>query len=201
MGGFLDRATLNELLDELARALERKRVRGHVYLVGGAAMMLAFSRERSTHDADARIESGHGAVIEAARAIGRKHGIGESWLNEQATHYMPRARDERARTLYDSPYLVVTGASAEHMLAMKLEAGRDTDQEDVAKLVETLGITTPGQGLAIHARLFPDSNQRERAETLLEAAVRPVPQLQAEPKGRSEENSPERLAPIDRHSP
>ena len=139
MGGFLDRATLNELLDELARALERKRVRGHVYLVGGAAMMLAFSRERSTHDADARIESGHGAVIEAARAIGRKHGIGESWLNEQATHYMPRARDERARTLYDSPYLVVTGASAEHMLAMKLEAGRDTDQEDVAKLVEDAG--------------------------------------------------------------
>ena len=43
--------------------------------------------------------------------------------------------------------------------------------------------------------------RQERAETLLEAAVRPVPQLQAEPKGRSEENSPERLAPIDRNSP
>ena len=174
MRGFLDRATLNGLLDELARALERKRVRGHVYIVGGAAMTLAFSRERSTHDVDARIEEGHGAVIEAARAIGRKHGVGESWLNEQATHYMPRAKDERARTLYDSPNLVVTGASAEHMLAMKLEAGRDADQEDVARLVEILGITTPGQGLEIHAALFPDSGEGERAEALLEAALQPA---------------------------
>ena len=180
MRGFLDRATLNGLLDELASALERKRVRGHVYIVGGAAMTLAFSRERSTHDMDARIEDGHGAVIEAAREIGRQHGLGESWLNEQATHYMPRARDVRASTLYDSPYLVVTGASAEHMLAMKLEAGRDADQEDVARLVEILGITKPGQGLAIHATLFPDSSERERAESLLEAALQPVRQRASE---------------------
>ena len=176
MRGFLDRATLNGLLDELARALERKQVRGHVYIIDGAVMTLAFSRERSTHDMDARIEHGHGAVIEAARAIGRKHGVGESWLNEQATPYMPRTRDERASTLYDSPYLVVTGASAEHMLAMKLEAGRDADQEDVARLVEILGITTPGQGLAIHAALFPDSSERERAEALLGAALQPARQ-------------------------
>ena len=73
---------------------------------------------------------------------------------------MPRAQDERASTLYDSPYLDVTGASAEHMLAMKLEAGRDADQEDVMRSVEILEITTPGHGLAIHATLFPDSSER-----------------------------------------
>ena len=106
--GSLDRAKLIELLDELAEALKRKQVRGHVYIVGGAVKTLAFLRNRSTRDVDARIEEGDGAVMEAAGAIGRKHGVGESWLNEQATHYMPKARDRRAQTLYDSPYLVVT---------------------------------------------------------------------------------------------
>lgn len=171
MNGSLDRARLHELLEELSRELERRRVRGHVYIVGGAAMTLGYSRERSTHDVDARIERGHGAVTDAARDIGRRHGLGDSWLNKQATHYMPRASDSRARTLYDSPYLVVTGASAEHMLAMKLEAGRDTDEDDVAALVRTLRITTAAQALAVHARLFPESKQGERAKSLLESAI------------------------------
>ena len=172
MAGSLDHDSLVELLDELARALERKRVRGHIYVVGGAAMTLSFSRERSTHDVDARIEHGHGAVTDAAREIGRTHGLGDSWLNEQATFYMPQAKDHRARTVYDSPFLVVTGASPEHMLAMKLESGREADADDVAQLVQTLQITTPEQGLAIHANLFPESNRRERAEGLLHTAIR-----------------------------
>ena len=172
MHGSLDRARLLDLLDELARALEGRRIRGHVYVVGGAAMTLGFSRERTTHDVDARIEEGHGAVTEAAREIGRRHGLGDSWLNEQATHYMPKADDARASTLYDSPYLVVTGASAEHMLAMKLEAGRDADEEDVATLVRKLKIATTEQGLAIHAKLFPHSERHERAAALLNTAMR-----------------------------
>lgn len=32
--------------------------------------------------------------------------------------------------VYDSPHLVITGASAEHLLAMKLEAARRTDQAE-----------------------------------------------------------------------
>ena len=37
---------------------------------------------------------------------------------------MPPARDDRARTVFNTPGLVVTGASAEHMLAMKIDAAR-----------------------------------------------------------------------------
>ena len=153
---------------ELAHALERKRVRGHGYTVGGAAMTLAFSRKRSTHDVGARIEEGYGAVVEAAQDTVRRHGLADSWLNEQATQFMPRKADERAKTLYDSPSLVVTDASAGHMLAMKLEA----DQEYVARLVELLRIATSIEGLAIHAELFHDINRPERAQALLDAALR-----------------------------
>ena len=167
MPGSLDREALVELLDELARRLERRKVRAQIYVIGGAAMSLAFDRSRTTHDVDVRVDSGHGALVEAVREIARERGLPESWLNEQATANIPRLPDTRAKTVYESEYLTITGASAEHILAMKLEAGRATDVEDVATLVERLDITAPKEALAIHGRLFPDSGRRDRVEEIL----------------------------------
>ena len=138
-----------------------------MYIVGGAAMTLAYRRDRTTHDIDARIESGHSATVHAVREIARERGLPESWLNEQATSYMPREADARAPTLYSSPYLVVTGASAEHMLAMKLESGRNTDRQDVETLLDHLAIRGPDEAVRIHERLFPDSTRKEDVDRLL----------------------------------
>ena len=124
MHGSLDRDALLELLDDLAQRLRHRRVRAHVYVMGGAAMTLAFARERSTHDIDARIDSAHAAVTEAVRDIARERQLPGSWLNEQATSFLPRKPDTAAPTLYDSPSLVVTGASPRYLLAMKLRSAR-----------------------------------------------------------------------------
>ena len=171
MRGSLDREALIELLDELARRLERRKVRAQVYLIGGAAMSLAFDRSRTTHDVDARIDSGHGALTEAVREIARERGLPGTWLNEQATANLPRSPDTRARTVYESEYLTITGASAEHILAMKLEAGRATDVDDIATLIGRLRISTAEEALAIHGRLFPDSTRRGRAEPIVNAVL------------------------------
>lgn len=138
-----------------------------MYIVGGAAMTLAYRRDRTTHDIDARIDSGHSATVHAVREIARERGLPESWLNEQATSYMPREADARAPTLYSSPYLVVTGASAEHMLAMKLESGRNTDRQDIETLLDHLAIRGPDEAVRIHERLFPDSTRKEDVDRLL----------------------------------
>lgn len=138
-----------------------------MYIVGGAAMTLAYRRDRTTHDIDARIDSGHSATVHAVREIARERGLPESWLNEQATSYMPREADARAPTLYSSPYLVVTGASAEHMLAMKLESGRNTDRQDIETLLDHLTIRGPDEAVRIHERLFPDSMRKEDVDRLL----------------------------------
>lgn len=167
MHGSLDRRRLTELLDDLAERLRRAGVRANVYVVGGAAMTLAYRRDRTTHDIDARIDSGHSAIVNAVREIARERGLPESWLNEQATSYMPREADARAPTLYNSPYLVVTGASAEHMLAMKLESGRNTDRGDVETLLDHLRIRKPSDAIRIHERLFPDSTRRDDVDHLL----------------------------------
>ncbi len=73
--GALDRETLHRLFDELADELARVRTRAHVYIVGGAAMMMAYQRDRATHDVDARIDDGHAAVLAAVEAIARRHGL------------------------------------------------------------------------------------------------------------------------------
>ena len=44
---------------------------------------------------------------------------------------MQRGDDVHAKTVYNNPGLVVTGASAEHLLAMKVLAARDIDLQDV----------------------------------------------------------------------
>ena len=91
-----------------------------------------------------------------------------AWRNEQATADIPRAPDTRVQTVCESEYLTITGASARHILAMKLEAGRRTDIGDVATLIGHLGITTVEEALAIHGRLFPESTRGGKAREIVE---------------------------------
>ena len=172
MNGSFDRAGLVRLFDELSKELLLAGTRAQIYIIGGAAMSLAFSQARRTEDVDARIDKGHARLTEAVRTVGRRHGIGDSWLNEQATWAIPRATDVRAQTLYQSAYLTVTGASAKHLLAMKLEVGRTKDREDIAVLCRHLGLRDPEEALGIHQELFPEGQVTHRARGALEAAFR-----------------------------
>ena len=146
----LSKAELVELLETLSQRLRRKRAVARLHVIGGACMALAYGRGRSTEDIDARIDTGHGALTEAVHEIARERGLPPGWLNEQATSAIPREPDRRAQTLYESPHLVVTGASAEYMLSMKLEAGRDKDVEDITYLLDRLRIEKSDEALAIH---------------------------------------------------
>ena len=170
MSGSLNRDGPIELPDELSERLKRKKARAGVYIVGGAAMALAFGRSRATHDIDGRIDKGHGAPIEAVHEIARRRGLPTSWPNDQATPKMPVARDERARTVYASQYLTVTGASGEHLPGMKLESGRAFDHKDVITLVKHLNNRTVEERTEIHARLFPYSRRGDRAREMMETA-------------------------------
>ena len=182
MSGSLSRDGLIEVLDELSERLRRKKVRASIYIVGGAAMALAFDRTRTTHDIDGRIDEGHSALVEAVHEIAHRRGLPTSWLNDQATPKMPMARDERARTVYASEYLTVTGASGEHILGMKLESGRAFDQQDIVTLVKHLKIQTVEEGTGIHGRLFPHSRKGRRAREMMEIALQET--------GRAPEDGP-----------
>ena len=72
MSGSLDRSRITRLFGELSEELERKGVRGHVYVVGGAALIAGFGRARSTRDIDGRIVAAKGEVLAAAARVGRR---------------------------------------------------------------------------------------------------------------------------------
>ena len=166
----LDRRRILELFDELSAELRFSRTRGQIYILGGAAMSLAFSADRRTEDVDARIDTGHSRLVEAVRKIGRKHGLTDTWLNDQATTAIPRAADVRAAVVYESPYLTVTGASARHLLAMKLLAAREKDRDDIAALVEHLRLKEPKDAIRIYKDLFPNEKVKSAARQLLDWA-------------------------------
>ena len=69
-----------------------------------------------------RVDAGHRALEDAIREIAQDHGLPPRWLNDQARGFIPERDDPRSPTLYESQSLVVTGASGEYLLAMKLEA-------------------------------------------------------------------------------
>ena len=170
---LLGRSDLLSLFDELSREPRLHRTRAHVDVIGGAAMSLAYARNRLTEDVDARFDAGHYRLTQAVRTVARRHGLPESWLNEQAVSAIPRSPDGMARTLYSTPSLTVTGASPKHLLAMK-------DRDDIRSLVHLLDIRDPEDGRRIHDRLFPGEAIPRSAREYLEEACSGRPPTDSE---------------------
>jgi len=82
------------------------------------------------------------------------------------------AIEEAFRRLGDQlARLRVAAASPEHLLAMKVLAGRRRDSDDIRFLIQRLGLTSLDQVLAICADVFPDEPVPDRARLILEDAL------------------------------
>lgn len=95
-------------------------------------------------------------------------GLPQWWLNEQASVYIAPGGDSAASRVFDHPGLRVLAASPEHLLAMKVLAGRRRAADDVKVLVAHLGLTSVAQVLALSEEIFPEEEVPPRARLLLE---------------------------------
>lgn len=171
IGPLLDRVQITDALRRVGNHLHQAGVTADVYVVGGAAMVLAYDAERATRDVDA-VFNPHSAVLDAAWLVADELGLPRSWLNDQAAVYVSRVPDQNAPTVFDHPGLRVSAASPEHMLAMKTLAGRRyADRADLRHLIETLRITTVEQVVSVCARVFPDEPVTDRARLLIEDVI------------------------------
>jgi hypothetical protein len=84
---LLGRAELERAFTALGEGLARRGVVADVFVVGGAAMALAYDATRVTRDVDARFVP-HGIVLEEARQVADDLRLPPWWLNEQATAYI-----------------------------------------------------------------------------------------------------------------
>ena len=167
----LSAAELRDALAELARRLERRGFQARLYVVGGAAMAFAYDADHLTRDIDAVISHGHGPLMAEVRAMARERRWPTTWLNEQATFYMPPVADRHSEVVFDHPALVVAVASPGHMLAMKARSARARDVADMANLLGLLGFPTADEVDELVASVFPgehlDEHQRQWVENVI----------------------------------
>lgn len=132
---LFDRARIQDLFRRLGERLQQRGVVGDVYVIGGAAMALAYDARRATRDIDA-VFLPHGIVLEEAHRLAAEIGLPQWWLNMQASAYVAPGGDPEAPLSFDHPGLRVSTASPEHLLAMKAIAARRRDADDLRLLVD-----------------------------------------------------------------
>lgn len=99
-----------------------------MYVVGGAAIALAYDERRATRDIDAVFEP-KSAVYEAASAVAEERGLPTGWLNDPVKGFL--AGDDPAATpVLDLPGLRCQAALPRTLLALKVLAHRVGEDED-----------------------------------------------------------------------
>lgn len=167
----MDRDAFLEALAEVADRLRQRGAVARIYIVGGAAMALAYDAERASHDIDGVILDGYGPLVEVVREIAQERGWPTTWLNDQAASYVPATPDTTARVVFDHPTLHVLAASPEHLLAMKAMAGRRTDFDDLVRLIEMLGAQSAPEAFAIIEGVLGSDTLPDHGRMAIEAAV------------------------------
>jgi hypothetical protein len=151
----MDRAAIVEALTALAAELDGRGISAEMYVVGGAAIALAFDERRATRDIDAVFEP-KAVVYEAAAVVGEALDLPGGWLNDAVKGFLA-GDDPAAAPVLDLPGLRCLAASPEILLALKILAHRvGEDEADVELLSAELGLTDAEQVLAIAERTFGD---------------------------------------------
>jgi len=152
---LLGRAEIERAFTALGERLVRRGVVADVFVVGGAAMALAYDAARVTRDVDAVFKP-HGIVLEEARKVADDLGLPYWWLNEQASVHISGKEDASKRRVFDHPGLRVMAASPTHVFAMKARAARTRDIDDLRLLAGIIGVDSAGTALRICADFYPD---------------------------------------------
>jgi len=160
------RAELERAFTALGERLARRGIVADVFVVGGAAMALAYDATRVTRDVDATFLP-HGIVIEEARHVADALGLPYWWLNEQASVYISGKDDPGKRRVFDHPGLRVMAASPAHIFAMKALAARARDIDDLRLLADIIGVESAGEALQICADFYPDEPVPQRSVAVL----------------------------------
>jgi Nucleotidyltransferase of unknown function (DUF6036) len=160
-------AKIVEALQALGDELTRRGIRGQIFVVGGAAMALAYSTRRVTKDIDAVFEP-KSAIYDAAATVAEGLGLPEDWLNDAAKGYMP-GNDENPRPVADIQGIEVTTASPRYLLAMKLMAMRfGEDDEDIEILLRVCDLHSSQDAIDLLQHMYPLQEPPTKTRLFLE---------------------------------
>ncbi|MCD0442602.1 DUF6036 family nucleotidyltransferase [Glycomyces sp. A-F 0318] len=163
---LLDREAIIELLTEVGAELDAAGERADLFLVGGAAMALAYNTRRATRDLDAVFEPKQ-VVYSAARKVAERHGLAEDWLNDAVKGFLP-GDDPNATLLFEKPGIAVRVASPRYLFAMKAVAARvGRDSEDLQQLYRLAGFASVEEALSGVEEFYPPHLLSPKTEFLV----------------------------------
>lgn len=152
---LLTRKDILRALERLSEILEARGVKADLFVIGGAAMTLAYRARPSTRDVDA-IFKRKNEVFKAAAQVAREQTLPDEWLNDGAKKFLGRP-DRRPRPILDLPGVRIMAGSPEYLLAMKVLADRhDRDREDLRFLIRLLGLKSVKEAERLFSEVYPD---------------------------------------------
>jgi hypothetical protein len=167
------RAKILDALQALGDELTRQGVRGQIFIVGGAAMAIAYSTRRVTRDIDEVFEP-KASIYEAAAKVAEELGLPEDWLNDAAKGFMP-GEDEDPRPVPDVQGMEITTASPRYLLAMKLLAMRfGEDDEDIEVLIRECGLHSAQEALDLVEHMYTTQEPLLKTRLFLEELLGPA---------------------------
>ena len=166
---MLSRERILELFNELDGELAVVKIRGDVFIVGGAAMAVAYDARPATRDIDAIWKPSAQVRAAAARIATRHDDLDEDWLNDGVKGFLPGPDKGARRVVYEGDHLTVSAASPEYLLATKLLASRVArDEDDIKTLAGLCGIRTVEAGLDLVERFYGTRPIEPKVAFLLE---------------------------------
>lgn len=151
----MNRTEIERALRAVGRVLDRRGLTGELYLVGGAAIALAYDERRSTRDVDAVFEPKI-AIYEAAAEVAPELGLPPGWLNDAVKGFLS-GPDPAAAPVLEVPGLRCLAASPRVLLALKVLAHRaGEDEGDVLLLAGELGLVRAEEVLEVAEEAFGD---------------------------------------------
>lgn len=151
----MDRQEILALLRELAERLHARGVEGEMYVVGGAAVALAFDERRSTRDVDAVFEPKQ-TIYDVAGEMATELDLPAGWLNDAVKGFLA-GDDPRSIAVLEVPGLRVSTASPQMLLALKVLAHRvGEDEDDLRLLAARLGLRSAHEVLVVAEDVYGD---------------------------------------------
>lgn len=132
----MDRAEIVAALTDLGAELAVGGVLADLYVVGGAAVALAYDDRRATRDVDA-VFAPKAEVYAAAQRVAERRGLPDGWLNDAVKGFL-HGPDRWPTTVLDLPGLRVEVASPQAVLVLKALAHRIGEDDDDLRLLAAM---------------------------------------------------------------
>lgn len=162
-----------------------------IHVIGGAAIALMNPTRVATEDIDGYIRLADASDVLAD--LERDYDLTSGWFNWRAQGLQPPvAGPDMWQEVYREGSVSLLAATRESLLAMKLNAGRTKDTNDIIWLLRELGITEYADAERIFEEHYPGDVLKPAAEQRLAYAID-----QVRLRGSSPTDGHDRVAPRD----